>query len=448
MRVSANRGLFFTIISALLILIGSYFAIQYAKGNYHFTESGFSETAGLLAVNSFPDGAKVYIDGKLTTATDDTLYLNPGTYQVEIKKDGYSGWHKKLEIEKNLVTQANARLFPSAPSLTPLTFIGVENLSPSPDGQKIVYFTASNSSQEKNGLWLIELAANPLSLQKGAKQITDNPPAFNLKKAQFIWSPDSDQLIILTKNKKLLIDVNKKSQLNQLKSLSLKEFHQLLDSWENEMYLKEKQFLNKFPPTIIAIATRSAYNVYFSPDKKKLLYTASSAATIPPDLLPPLPAASTQPQERKLHPGNIYVYDREEDRNFKVGREAPNSHQLKKHLLTIQPNLKLGLLATATMSAHLSLQASSAAETAANWRVYHSPLYANTFQWYPDSNHLFFGENNTIKIEEYDGTNVQNLYAGPFMNRFIYPWPDGSRILIYTSFSPTTPLNLYAIELK
>ena len=448
MQVSANRGLFFTVISTLLILIGSYFAIQYAKGNYHFTESGFSETAGLLAVNSFPDGAKVYINGKLTTATDDTLYLNPNTYQVEIKKDGYSSWKKKLSIERNLVTQANARLFPSAPSLTPLTFIGVENLSPSPDGQKIVYFTASNSGKEKNGLWLMELAANPLSLQKGPKQISDNPVIFDLKKAEFIWSPDSDQLIVLTKNKKLLIDVNKNTKLNQLKSLNSKQFQTLLDSWENEMYLKEKQFLNKFPSKIIAIATQSAYNVYFSPDKKKLLYTASAAATIPQNLLPPLPAASTQRQERKLHPGSIYVYDREEDRNFKVGQEKANSHKLKKHLLTLQPDLKLGLLDAATTSAHLSLQASTAAETAKNWRVYHSPLYANTFQWYPDSNHLFFGENNTIKIEEYDGTNVQNLYAGPFMNQFIYPWPDGSRILIYTSFSPTTPLNLYAIELK
>ncbi len=48
---------------------------------------------------------------------------------------------------------------------------------------------------------------------------------------------------------------------------------------------------------------------------------------------------------------------------------------------------------------------------------------------------------------EYDGQNRTTLYSGPFVNRFLYPWPDGSRLLIQTSFSPETPANLYAIEL-
>lgn len=447
MQVSANKGLLFTIISALIIVVGSYFAIQYAKGNYHFTESGFEKEAGILAANSIPEGASVYVEGKLVTATDDTVYLEPGDYQVEIKKDGYFSWQKKLKIEKNLVTQATARLFPSAPSLTPLTFVGVKNLSPSPDGQKIIYFTASSSSKERNGLWVLELSDNPLSLQKGPRQISNQPISLHLDQADFIWSPDSDQVLVVINKKAYLLDISKNTDLNYQKPLTQTAIKELFKSWEQEMFLKEKQFLSKFPDEVIQVATQSAYNVYFSPDKKRLLYTASASVTLADNLVPPLPAASTQPQERNLKPGSIYVYDREEDKNFKVGEET-DQQKPKKLLLTKDPNLQLNLLETASSSAYLSLQADSLIETAKNWQVYHSPLYADTYQWFTDSAHLFRADNNTIKIKEYDGTNEHNLYSGNLVDHFVYPWPDGSRLVIYTTFSTTTPLNLYAIELK
>ncbi len=447
MQVPANKGLAFTIFSFAVIAIGSYFAIQYAKGNYHFTDNGFEKETGILAVNSIPKGASVFVDGKLTTATDDTIYLEPNQYQVEVKKDGYFNWHKQLKVEKGLVTQARVRLFPSAPSLTPLTFIGVENLSPSPDGQKLIYFTASNSSQAKNGLWLLELANNPLSLQKGPRQLTNQPTFLDLTRADFIWSPDSDALILVTPKKSYLVEIDKFTDLKTKRPLTTSEFKETLDAWEQEMFLKEKQFLSKFPKEVIQLATQSAYNVYFSPDKKRLLYTASASVSLPDNLVPPLPAASTQVQERNLKPGSIYVYDREEDRNFKVGQETETSRP-KKQLLTLDSNLKLSLLETASKSAYRSLQEKNPIQTSKNWRVYHSPLYADTYQWFPDSAHLFKAEKSTIRIKEYDGTNEHNIYSGNLVDQFVYPWPDGSRLIIYTTFSPTSPLNLYAIELE
>ena len=75
-------------------------------------------------------------------------------------------------------------------------------------------------------------------------------------------------------------------------------------------------------------------------------------------------------------------------------------------------------------------------------------MYANTFQWYPDSKHLLYIEENQIKIMEYDGGNQVTLYSGPFAEHFVYPSPNGDRLIIITSFSPDSPLNLYAVELK
>jgi hypothetical protein len=465
MRIPASKGLFYTLFSGLVILALTFLAINYAKGGYRITEKGLRPETGLLAANSFPSGAEVYINDKLVTATDDTLYLDPGEYQVRIGRDGYSSWQKTLTLEKELVTQTNAKLFPSAPSITPLTFTGAENILPSPDGQKIVFYTASKSSAKKNGLYLLELADNPLSFQRGARQISQDSSRIDLATANFIWSPDSNQLMIISPNRQILIDTSKTNDLDNLPDISFGR-KQILSDWEEEMYLREKQFLVKFPEEIVSMATQSAVNVYFSPDKKRLLYTATAELTLPEELVPPLPAANTQVQARNLVAGGIYIYDREEDRNFQVGTAPEENTHPTKQLLTIltqnssTPTLDSDLSVSPTnpevVIDHRSLQTNPLSpeepltpqEVAVKFNTYHSSLFADTLQWYPDSNHLFYSSDNEIKIMEYDSTNLRTLYSGPFTNQFIYPWPDGSRLLITTSFTPRTALNLYAVELE
>jgi len=88
------------------------------------------------------------------------------------------------------------------------------------------------------------------------------------------------------------------------------------------------------------------------------------------------------------------------------------------------------------------------ANTALRFNTYHSSLAVNTLQWFADSNYLLFIKDDRVQIVSYDGTNNTTLYSGPFAENFIYPWPDGSRVVILTAFSPDTPQNLYSIELK
>jgi hypothetical protein len=104
----------YSIFSLLVIVIGSIFAIRYARGSWRLTEKGVVANTGLLNVNSFPTGAQVFINDRLVTATDDTIYIDPGEYQVKIVKEGYSVWQKNLLVQEELVTQTNATLFPNA----------------------------------------------------------------------------------------------------------------------------------------------------------------------------------------------------------------------------------------------------------------------------------------------------------------------------------------------
>jgi len=448
MHVPRNKGLLFTVFSALVIVVGTYMAIRYAKGGFRVTDSGISQETGLLSVSSLPTGAEVYINEKLVTATSDTLYLDPDQYEVAIRKDGYTEWKKIITLEKEVVSQANALLFPSAPSLTPLTFTGIENLSPSPDGQKILFYSASNSAQKKNGLYVLELSDNSLSLQRGARQISQDSSTIDLATAKFIWSPDSTQIIVFGSNREILLDVSRLNDLDALSDISFRR-KQLLSDWEDEMALREQQFLGKFPPAIIKIATSSATNVFFSPDKKRLLYTATESATLDPNLIPALLGTNSQPEERQLQAGGIYIYDREEDKNFRVGTQATTPEFPSKKLLsTMFGQDQSPANSIATTSARRSLEASSSSELADLYRNYHSSLFADTYQWFPDSKHIFSAEDSRIVIKEYDNTNAVTVYSGPFFQNFIYPWPDGSRLLIATHFNPETPNNLYAIELR
>ena len=134
-------------------------------------------------------------------------------------------------------------------------------------------------------------------------------------------------------------------------------------------------------------------------DETKILYRASSSATLPIIRSPRLIGANSTPEERSLKKDGIYVYDIKEDRNYKIHAPA-NKDQV---FLT----------------------------------------------WFPDSKHLIYLHDKKIDIMEYDGANVTKIFAGPFTDSYVFPWSDSSRIVILTNLGNSdTPPNLYTISLK
>lgn len=453
MRLPINFRLLYTLLSALVVILGTLIVIKFAQGD-RLTLTGDLQSTGLLSANSFPPGAELHINGRLTSATDTTINLEPNEYQIEIRKDGYSPWRKKLKIQEGLVTQTNAQLYRQVPSLTPLTIFGAKNVVPAPDGQKLVFYTASAASSTRNGLYVLELMNGLLPGVKEPRQISDEVANLDLNTAQLIWSPDSNQVLVKTQNRELLLDISKKTQLNTALDISLTH-KQLISDWQTEIVRKERQYLANFPVEIIRLATSSAKNVYLSPDKKRLFYTATASLQLPPNLIPPLPATNTQPESRQLEAGLTYVYDLQEDKNF---------------LLDVPPvataSAKWSDPVMATSAAVINNQNSASVKTPArattsldsksdelnildsSLRDYYLPLYTTNLQWLPDSRHLVFSRNHQIVIKEYDNTNDTPIFAGQAAEQFVYPWPDGSKLIILTSFATDSPLNLYAVEIK
>lgn len=75
---------------------------------------------------------------------------------------------------------------------------------------------------------------------------------------------------------------------------------------------------------------------------------------------------------------------------------------------------------------------------------------ANVHLWLPDSRHIILVEDNAISLVDFDGGNKAVIYAGSFLDDFVFPWPDSSRLVIINSLPTPTASepNLYGINLK
>lgn len=445
---------------------GTYAMIRYAQG-YRPTATGTIKGTGLLSANSFPTAGEVYINDKLTTATDNTLNLDPGVYQVAIKKDGYHTWSKRLTITAELVTATNAQLFPASPALEPLTYTGASLVTPSPDGTKLAFTVASASASAKNGLYVQDLSSSPISLNKTARQISRTEPGYDYPTSSYTWSPNGTELLVAFKNGgHILLDVTKFNDLENLKDVTVR-LPQILSEWELELAREDRVRLVELPDFMIQVATSAASNLYFSPDGEKLLYQATAPVTIPSNLIPLLPSSSTQTEVRTIEPGSWYVYDLKEDKNFLLAAgslpsPSPSAKPAKTKIVVPPPVFtpsKLNLLTNlrdpipaelvSSPSAFRTLQTNFTPQQSIQlFNAQYSPIFVGRIQWYPDSTHLILGSENGIDIVEYDGQNRVTIYGGPMDPSIIYPWPDGSKLITRIQFSPDTIPNLYTIKLK
>ncbi len=386
-----------------IIIVGGVglFVSYYARGyKFDFKTLKFAPN-GILVIQSEPTGASVYVDGELKTATNATFSLTPGVYDIEVKKDGYFSWYKRLTIDKEVVTQATVSLFKNAPSLTPLTFSGAVNPIPSDDGTKIAFSVLPGAGipTDKIGLWTMDTFTLPLGFSNDPKRIADG----DMTGAAYVFSPDARQLLLTTSNGVFLLDSGSfTAQSKRINIASQKEI--TLKEWLKDKEVKGSSLIKNLPQPVVDLLDRKASEVAFSPDIQMVAYTASVSANLPENLIPPLPGASTQKQERNIRAGSTYVYDIKEDRNF---------------LITDRQVILTG-----------------AAKAAA-------------LRWMPDSKHLLLVEEGRVAVMDYDGTNGQTVYSGSYFAPNAFPFSNATKLLILTNLGAGTATpNMYTLTVK
>ncbi len=388
---------FLALATIVVILYGKGYQFGFGKGGPEVTDTG------LLVATSTPDGAQVLIDGHLTTATNNTINLAPGSYDIKIQKDGYFPWEKQLQVQKEVVTKAAALLFPKAPKLENITNSGVANPAIDPSRTKIAYTVASQSAQQ-NGIYVLALQDQSLlTLQSGATQIADETTGIPFSKATLTWSPDGQSILATIPNATggSTLYLLSSTGANPIPQDVTVTFASVKTQWDKQITEKEQSQLSSLRPTLQSFVKDNWKILAWSPDQTKILYQASTSATMPQIIKPSLIGTNSITEQRTLEQGGIYVYDTKEDKNY----------------LLLGPDKTFGTDYKLT--------------------------------WFPDSTHLIYVHDKKIDIIEYDRTNDTTIYAGPFIDSDVFPWIDGSKVVMLTDFnnSNTAP-NLYTVDLK
>ncbi len=322
MPVTKLRVLIF--LSTILVVgVFGTFVSFYARGYRFNLKTQKFLPNGILVIKSEPDGASVFVNGELKTATNANISISPGTYDIEVKKEGFFPWSKRLTIEKEIVTQATVSLFKTTPSLSPVTFSGAENPLQPEDGSKIAYI-------DSQGLWVNDITSLPLGFSRDPKRVTDG----NLTGSIFEFSPDGSQILLTTGSGIFLLDSGIFTPQPQRTNVASRK-NQILTDWQKQQKLINSSLLKNLPEEISEIFIKKTSKLTFSPDETMILYQASASARLAENLVRKLPGASTQKQEREIKDGQTYIYDIKEDRNFLISETEVPIHWLpnSRHLL-------------------------------------------------------------------------------------------------------------------
>ncbi len=417
----------------VIVLIG---VIAYARGYRFNPKDGTVTSTGILSVNSSPQPATVYVNGTLHGATDTNLTLPYGQYTVEVKKEGYTDWKKNISLKGETVMSLNAHLYSKNPSLTPLTNLGIIKAVPLGNTENII-LVSQTGDVEKDGFYLFQSTKRTISIFPPLTLIMLKsilPAELDLSTVVFYFDSDfSPAVATFTQPDETtvsyLIALNKETT-SALDVTASKE--NIVNRWNEEINDEMLKVVQTLPKKIRPIAIDTFEVISLSPDEIRLMYLAKADAQLPLVITPPLIGANQSQEERNLKKGRLYIYDKKEDKNFRIPVEAYTE---------LIDNIPTPTEMPATTSA------TTLAARVAN------PTVTRTVQehvlWFPTSDYVAIKEKNQIILMEYDGGNKQTVYAGPFSTDFFAVSPDWNLIVIINFNPNNNPYgDLYAVGIK
>lgn len=225
------KRLFGSIIIITVVLVIGGILLFYSQGK-RIDKNGFVSGRGILEVDTTPDNAKIYLDGKFKTNSDRNIEnLKPGKYTVKIEKDRFSRWEKIIEIKEGLITPLKVTLFPSNPSLTAITFEGIYSPKISYDNKRVVFGIQSST---KAGLWVLDLSDPQIFFDNRLKQVASDSNLIQFSKSNFFWTAN---------NKKILVEV------------------QPIGSTQTDYYSLDPNKLNENPENISSVGISEKENI-------------------------------------------------------------------------------------------------------------------------------------------------------------------------------------------
>ena len=399
-RIRQNQYLYYLVsLSLLLSITALVFFIAQGK-RIKLTEEKFEiEGTGIINIKSYPDGAKILLNGQPKNATNTTISgLTEGKYSLDIIKEGFITWSKQVPVFNGLVTPIDALLISKTPKIEPLTNVGI-NMSTIANNSASVVFGVQQS--EKPGLYLIQIPINlPVNIFKTNADvlILDTATTKYSNATEITWAPDDSEILIkLSDETYYLISTNTlQSTTTQLVASTIPE---LILSWQNEVKVKREKFLERkmkeidINEEIKQMMLDPKFNSHWSPDGDKFFYTAEDEKQV---------KYRVYNLEQPLTIGGERDYVA-----FKLDKTKPQPVNM---------------------------------------------------QWYIDSQHLIvvygsFAQDNlyptgTLYLIHMDGSNFTEIYSGQMTSPLVLATPSGDKLIITAKFRSDTPDELYSISLR
>lgn len=340
---------------------------------------------GMISAKSIPDGASVYLDGKITTATNDTISgVKPGTHNLRIVKKGFVEWQKDIEVFEQLVTDMTAVLISQSPRLEPLTNTGAKYPVISHTLNKLAYFS---SDDEKPGIRIIPLTGgNALNLFRSDSTIAiQDTKIIKYSQGKTIeWSPDEKQLLMEGANGVFyLIDL----ETNTAQTVTTQET--IKQEWVDTLIKKRTDLIDKIelPETIrqIALSPKSMW----SPDDKKFLYTTQ-------------------------------VGDKLQYKVYNMEKPLPIGENSETLVFTTDIN---------------------AVQPKISW-------YSDSFHLIMVEGNVEQEQKGVISLIRIDGSNKIEIYNNTLFSDMVYSVPGGDKVMILTSYKSNAQTNLYTVAIR
>lgn len=344
-------------------------------------------STGMVSVKSIPQGANVYINGVLATATNNTIPgVEPGKHLLKVVKNGFATWTKEIEVFPELATDITAVLISQTPRLEPLTNTGAKSPIISPTLTKLTFLS---DDAESPGIWVVSLSEGTLSLFKSTPSVVlkDTSLIKYSQSKSLEWAPDEKALLIkLDDGRYQLFNLVDKTVQNIPTETRVET---LRTGWDADTLEKRKAFIEKIDIPQELQEQAVSKDAIWAPDEKKFLY-------------------------KKLN-GNQTEY-------CVYNSEKP---------LPVGEQVNVVVFTTNTTDPQPQI----------SW-------YSDSFHLILTEGNVDADKRGTIYIIRIDGTNKTEIYNNTLYSNKVFVAPGGDKLVVSTSFKSSDRTDLYTIGIR
>lgn len=260
--MSSKKRLFYRVLLTLFFVITVPILILYSSG-YRLGDQLFLVKTGGMYIDTNKSGTEVYLDNELVREA--TIFkrgffiqnLKAGTYDVSVRKEGYSTWNKVVSVRDQQVSEMYSFAVPDEIEFEEIEAVDFFATTTSQTSKTLMYATTTNnivlsdvSVKERGGLVLWQY--ENIIYSEWTKEEEIAPPYFcedecNLLRAiygspfpisYFDFYPDDNKLIvILVGNTILVSEIDNRSNQNTQKIYTGNDVDMRVNN--NHIYIKD-----------------------------------------------------------------------------------------------------------------------------------------------------------------------------------------------------------------